>query len=68
MFVVCFSFYASLVSTVPVSYSCQKLSATELQASRDACVATRDPVTTCEARQAGALKWFITRRYVGGKK
>ena len=68
MFLVCFSFYASLVATVPTSYVCQNMNGPAVHIAVNACTSEKDPLTTCEARQPGALKWFITRRYVGGAK
>ncbi len=63
MFTICFAVYAGLVTVTPVTETCIKADRTTLTAAIAQCAAdAHDPLTTCEARSAGALKWFITRR------
>jgi hypothetical protein len=63
MYLVCLAMYASLVSTVPVSQGCQRMSRAQLSKVTAECTATaKDPLTTCEVIRTGALSFFITRR------
>ncbi len=63
LFTICFSVYAGLVTVVPVQSTCQLVTLTDVQSVTAACSALdKDPLTTCETRRAGALKYFVTVR------
>ncbi len=67
MFTICFAVYASLVSVEPISEVCVKSTLAEVSRAVTECQSSKDPISTCEARRAGALKVFVTRRFMVGK-
>ncbi|MDD5374448.1 hypothetical protein [Acidithiobacillus sp.] len=65
MFTICFAVYASLVAVEPTEYHCGQVSLTQANEMVALCKeADKDPIKTCEARKAGALKWFITVKHI----
>lgn len=63
LFTLCFSLFSSLVAVTPLHSSCELVTLTDVNTAVARCAALdKDPITTCEARRAGALKWFITIR------
>ncbi len=63
MFTVCFAVYASLVATQPTFLQCDKVDQAVVSALQNKCaLIDKDPLATCEARKAGAFKWFFTVR------
>lgn len=67
MFTICFAVYASLVSVTPMQQECRKVDRAGLNAAVATCEAlARDPLTTCEARPAGRLLWYVTVRRIEG--
>ncbi len=62
-FTLCFSLYAGLVTVTPIQSTCELVTLDEVNRTVARCKALdKDPITTCEARRAGALKWFVTVR------
>lgn len=68
MFTICIALYTSLVSVDAIGTSCYTdMTQADVATAVAECKAIdHDPLTTCEARRAGALKWFITIRKLEG--
>ena len=68
MFTICFAVYASLVSVSPEQSLCFKAPPTFVSAAVSKCEQlSHDPLSTCEAREVGANRWYVTvRRMTGG--
>ncbi len=66
MFTICFAVYASLTAVDPIQQQCVKgLTKTQVSDVARGCDAwSHDPITTCEMRRAGALKYFVTVRHL----
>lgn len=69
LYTICFSLYSSLVSVTPVQSACVLgYTPADIAAVTDGCKALdHDPLTTCETRRAGALKYFVTIRQLETK-
>ncbi len=67
-FTLCIAVYSSAVAVEPRSNVCVKVDQETVWMADATCLSQNlDPLTTCEFRRAGALKYFMTVRQIGGQ-